>query len=103
MDGQFCKLPFTYQGKEYNHCIINYPDNHNSRYVPKCLTHAEQWSACVQPTDAIIDFITTRKNRNVNTVSRNGGTLLWIFGRSKIKFLELLKQRNWQLNLIKVN
>lgn len=54
--------------------------------MPKCLTTSGQWSACVQPTDAVVDFVTTRKNgRNwINSVSRNGGTMIWIYGQSKL-------------------
>lgn len=72
-------------GKEYNHCVINYPDSRNNEYVPKCLTTSGVWSGCIQPTDAIVDFVSTRKNGGnaYNTVSRNGGTMIWIYGKSK--------------------
>ncbi|RMZ96658.1 hypothetical protein BpHYR1_007358 [Brachionus plicatilis] len=62
IDGQYCQIPFSYGEKKYNYCIIDYPDSRNYDYVPKCLTNSGVWSACVQPTDAIVDFVTTRKN-----------------------------------------
>ena len=38
------------------------------------------------PTNAIVTYVTTRKNGNsyTNGGSLMGGTLLWIFGKSKV-------------------
>ena len=42
--GQNCQLPFTYNGIEYNSCIIAGPNNPDS--LPQCMTTTQTWSFC---------------------------------------------------------
>jgi hypothetical protein len=53
----------------------------------------------IVPTDAVINYVTTRKagNSNQNSASTNGGTLIWIYGYS-----ELILKKKIILKLIKL-
>jgi hypothetical protein len=77
-------FPFTHNNNKYYNCIIFGPGN--TQYLPQCLTNLNKWSFCIVPTDAVISYVTTRKNGNANQngASLNGQTLVWIYGLSKI-------------------
>ncbi|CAF0814130.1 unnamed protein product, partial [Brachionus calyciflorus] len=79
--GGFCQFPFVYNGIEYKNCITNNPNN--TEYLPMCLTSTNVWEECVVPTNAIVTYVTTRKNGGnwINSLSKNGGTMIWIYGR----------------------
>jgi hypothetical protein len=51
------------------------------------MTSNSTWGVCQVPTNAIVTYVTTRKNGNsyTNGGSVKGGTLVWIYGKSKLK------------------
>ena len=83
VSGAQCTFPFEYNTINYYSCSIGGPNN--PLKLPQCMTPSGSWNFCQVPTNATISYVTTRKgtNSNTNSVSINGGTLLWISGSSK--------------------
>ncbi|CAF0999129.1 unnamed protein product [Brachionus calyciflorus] len=79
--GEECSFPFIFNKIEYRTCQIN--NFGNTDKIPQCYTSSKIWSNCILPTNAVITTVTTRKSgsTSTNTVSLNGGTLIWIIGR----------------------
>ena len=80
--GDECKFPFSYKGKDHYACIIDGPNNPDN--FPQCITTQDEWSFCQVPNKAAVTGISARKSgfNTYTTASRNGGALLWIFGKS---------------------
>jgi hypothetical protein len=49
------------------------------------MTSNSTWAVCSVPNNAVITYVTIRKNGNAqkNGGSIKGGTLVWIYGKSK--------------------
>ncbi|CAF3664415.1 unnamed protein product [Rotaria sordida] len=86
VSGSSCIFPFNYGGVTYTTCTINGPNNNN--YRPQCAISVNSnntaliWSFCIVPTDAVINYATTRKggSSNLKDGSIQGGTMIWIYG-----------------------
>lgn len=81
-----CQFPFVDSGVTYRTCTVNGANNPD--LLPRCKTASGAWAVCLVPTDAVVFGVTTRKGGSfsVNGASLEGGTLLWITGKSRLCF-----------------
>jgi len=79
-----CQFPFVDSGVTYRTCTVNGANNPD--LLPRCKTASGAWAVCLVPTDAVVYGVTTRKGGSfsVNGASLEGGTLLWITGKSRL-------------------